>query len=192
MYNFIMIGFGWLTRNPKLFWVSFLLPFIYRVLSGIQNGFGYAKNFPATFFFTLLMIFVAFYSLRFFRHKKEWHFYLAFFTSFLVSFSAFLVHYSFVRPEQWISDIHLWETITTGLFTLFWIVEGSPLAVLLSIYPALILHKIAINLGSGLPPLASQKYFDLLGWKIPSGGSILRLILAGISVSLLLIINKIK
>jgi hypothetical protein len=90
-----------------------------------------------------------------------------------------------------LKDIHLWENFVTGGFMLFLALTGHNLLMLaFSVYPALILHKGLINLGSGL------SFFDettddstgktygipLLGIKVKRSSTKMRLILAGLSI----------
>jgi hypothetical protein len=66
------------------------------------------------------------------------------------------------------SDIHLWETITMGLIPIGLVLSGSSITmVTLSLYPGLFLHKLLINIGSGIPLFDNQtnditgKTFDI-------------------------------
>lgn len=88
-------------------------------------------------------------------------------------------------------DIHLWENFVTGGFVIWMSLSGyNILLICCSVYPALILHKGLINMGSGLKfldhatddPTGKTYGIPLLGIKVPRMNTKMRLIFACLSI----------
>ncbi|MEL6971566.1 MAG: hypothetical protein AAFO02_15480 [Bacteroidota bacterium] len=133
---------------------AFVYLFIYRTLSGVQNGFGYAEHRNGTTYTSLLLALLAWLPLL-----------LVPFSSFIWPLKALAItgaiistigalgvwdNFSFIF-NRFPVDIHFWELwITTGV-TLCWIALGGNLYMVAAhVYPALLLHKGAVNIGSDL------------------------------------------
>jgi hypothetical protein len=147
--------------------MEFLLPFLIRVASGLQNGLGYANNGKwRSICSLLLMAFTALAGLGFIKatagsYGQEVAAYLPLLLTVVAlggvedSFSS---KFS-ILPR----DIHLYETIFGYTLPLFFMVAGgNVLWIVASTYPALILHKTAINIGSG-------KHWSYEGTDDPTG-----------------------
>lgn len=170
----------------------FLLAFIQRVSSGIQNGFGYSKK---VFGLYGLGIFLAILPILSFQN--HWISYLFLLVNLIVIFFKTI---SFTKSFPTLSkykDIHLWENFVTGGYFLYLILLGNNiLPIICSVYPALILHKGFINLGSKLPFFsertddATGKTYSipLLGIKVKRSSTTYRLLLAGLSLLALTIV----
>lgn len=132
----------------------FLLAFLQRVLSGVQSYFGYSKNKNMLYVVTVIMML---YPLLF--HTNT------------ILLIAFLIVNAIVLFMKMVSfdrltftafnkykDIHLWENLVTGGYVVYLALLAfnikSLVLIYCSVYPALILHKGLINLGS------NQKFFD--------------------------------
>jgi len=98
-------------------------------------------------------------------------------------------------------DIHFWENLVTGGYTLFLILMGyNILFIICSVYPALILHKGLINLGSKLSffaeatddPTGKTYSIPILNIKIKRSNTHFRLIAAAMSLFTLLVIEVFK
>lgn len=88
-------------------------------------------------------------------------------------------------------DIHLWENFITGGYVVHLILSGfNVLLIMCSVYPALIIHKGLINVGSGLTffneatddPTGKTYGFKLFGLKIKRSSTKSRLIFASLSI----------
>ena len=175
--------------------MEFLYLFLYRSISGAQNGYGYARSNMLSVA-TLLMVFMAM-GLILYAGYENTH------TGFRIAaglcglgavLSAVMVDQSFRnRGGGKLYDIHLWETITTGAITLGAVlVGGNLLYILASIYPGLILHKGFVNLGAGLlwwdsrtdDPTGDTFSIPSLGIAIPRAATTIRIILAVASLVL--------
>jgi len=89
------------------------------------------------------------------------------------------------------ADIHLWEDLLTGGYGVYLVLSGFNILMLAcAMYPALIVHKGLINIGSDLPFFASatddatgKTYgIPLLGIKVKRSSTTFRLVLAGLSL----------
>lgn len=163
----------------KLF-KSWLFPFAFRVLSGIQNAFGYALRRARLVITTFAMLGLVILKSREFNINIVA---LLFLAVSAISSIVLTTHFlGFVAV-----DVHLVELIITSSFSLAMLAGGDDIGLLIaSVYPGLILHKIFINLGS------SQKWshwgtddktgrttgYPSLGIKIPRFGLWMRAALA--------------
>jgi len=175
---------------------SFIIAFIHRGLSGLQNGFGYAKH---TAWLWAAMLSLMLYPMV--SYKEHWLFYL-FIGCNMVNVLMKTVSFTDDLPSlKKFKDIHLWENFVTGGFFLWLSISGHNILTLCcSVYPAMILHKGFINLGSKLDFFAEatddatgKTYgIPILGIKIPRSGTKMRLILAGLSLITLGVILLMK
>lgn len=175
---------------------AFVLAFIQRVSSGIQNGFGYSKKMIGLYGMGIVLILLPFLSFQ-----NHWVSYLFIFVNLII---VFLKTISFTKKFPTLSkykDIHLWENFVTGGYFLYLILVGyNILPIICSVYPALILHKGFINLGSKLSFFSEQTddktgktySIPLLGIKIKRSSTAYRLVLAGISLLALVIVLAFK
>lgn len=166
---------------------SFLYPFIQRIMSGAASYFGYSHKVAGMLFITIMMCLYPFLT-----SHHSWFFVLFYivniitvgmkFISFDDSITGWLKKYK---------DIHLWESLVTGGYIVFLTFTGYNILLLIcSVYPALIIHKGLINLGSKLSFFAEatddatgKTYgIPLLGIKVPRSSTKIRLIAAGISI----------
>jgi hypothetical protein len=167
---------------------SFLYPFLQRVISGLQNMYGYEKNknlllgagwvlalFPLIFF-TYSWLYLAYFIVNLFVVYMKT--------------ASFKLHPNLTLFKKF-QDIHLWENFVTGGIVLYLALANfNILLIICSVYPALILHKGLINIGSKLPFFATatddetgKTYgIPLLGIKIKRSGNKVRLTLAAISL----------
>lgn len=173
----------------------FLFAFFHRVFSGLQSMFGYKKSKIGFVIVSLVMMLYPF--LNFTTH---WLFYLYIIINFIVVYmktSSFRIisHFFLFKKYQ---DIHLWESLLTGGYVLYLILAHyNVLFVVCSVYPALIIHKGLINIGSGLSffdtttdddttndgnPIGATYGFKLFGFKIKRSSNLVRLILAIVSI----------
>lgn len=168
---------------------AFLLAFSQRVISGLQNGFGYSKR---TNYLHLMGI--ALLAFPLFSFQSHWVFFLFIILYPIIVFFK-TISFTTKSPSlnKW-KDIHFWENLTTGSYFLFLILSNYNILLLLcSVYPALILHKGFINLGSGLPFFAEQTddpsgktySIPLLNIKIKRSSTSFRLLLAILSLIIL-------
>lgn len=165
-----------------LFALTFLLSFIYRVLSGVQNGLIYRGSEGGDFLPVVAMFFIPFFFLKYggdFYGVRlcliSWGFLL-----------AMSLKRNFGNPRNgW--GVHEFETIGMYVFAagcLFF----SPLGFLLSVYPSLILHKGAVNIGSGLDFFDQRtndptgRTFSFFNLNIRRSTNTFRLILSAISL----------
>lgn len=157
----------------------FLYLFLFRALSGVQNGFGYADRKILRTITTLIMGLALMGTLFWiFYYPPESYWKVASIFLVLASIVGVLgVEDSFNDNYQILpKDVHLWEILATGGVTLAWVTLGGNLiSIAASIYPGLILHKGFINLGSGKTwwyhgtddPSGQTYSIPLLGIKIP-------------------------
>lgn len=177
---------------------EFLILFLFRCLSGAQNGFGYAKNTAGRTICTGLMLAGIGGTFTWFFPAESWTDWAAAGWLIIALVGTIGVEDSFnpgfeVLPR----DIHLWEGIATGAYLLAWIAaDGNLIYILTSIYPALLIHKGLINLGSGLyfwdhrtDDRSGKTYrIPLLGIAIPRFSLRTRISIAVVSL-LIVIIN---
>lgn len=175
--------------------MEFLFLFIYRAVSGAQNGLGYARH-KMLGAATLAMILLNHGFLVYIILHIHPPVGLIIASAALVvasMASAVMVDLSFKHTGR-IFDIHFWESVTTGAVTLAAVIGGgNVLLIAASVYPALILHKGFINLGGGL------KWWDqrtddetgktfripLFNISIPRSGNVVRITLSILSIILL-------
>lgn len=174
--------------------VTFLANFIFRTLSGIQNGFGYARKDVFMNTVSIIMFIVTILtSYLFYLYGEIWGIPL----SLLAGLGVLGVNQNFREKKLFgIKDIHLWEIVITTGYNLAWIFAGfNLLAIFCSTYPALILHKGFINIGANLPffdertddPTGNTFGIPFLGITIPRATTKFRLIVAALSIVLFLI-----
>jgi len=171
---------------------EFLFLFFYRSVSGVQNAFGYAKSHAMRAITGVVLAFLAFMPLGYLS-PAAWR--PGVITACILAVAgAAGVEFSFNRQLKFLPrDIHLYETVTTGMATIAWLLAGGNLVLIAaSVYPAMILHKMAINLGAGLPLLSDKtddpagRYFTIpiLRIRIPRLGFAVRIPLAVVSLGL--------
>lgn len=173
--------------------LTFLYLFIYRTLSGVQNGFGYARHSGGVAFSSILLIAGALWPLWLLPGQPlPWR--IAAYVLAAVSVVSTLGvwdNFTGVLKHRMPDDIHFWELLLTGGITLCWIVLGGNLYLVAAhIYPALLLHKGAVNIGGGSPfwdtgtddPTGKTFNVPLLNIRIRRMGLRGRQILAAISV----------
>jgi hypothetical protein len=174
--------------------LSFFLPFIHRALSGFQSMYGYSKN---TFNFVLASIIMCLYPLI--VYDGGWLYLL--FLSVNISI-VYMKTMSFkllpkVSLLEKYEDIHLWENLVTGGYVLYLVLAHyNILLIMCSVYPALILHKGFINIGSKLSffatatddPTGKTYGFKLFGLKIKRTGNAYRFTMAILSIVAAIII----
>lgn len=163
--------------------VIFLTLVAQRALSGVQNGLGYAGSrhrYAASLalaVFSFLGILAAIIA-----NLPAWQKGAAILAFAASQIGIGMVENAFAARQdgeslpKWRSDIHLWENFVTAGFLLGAVLAGvNILLAAASVYPGLILHKGAVNLGSGLPFFdsrtddASGKTYSIpfLGIKVP-------------------------
>lgn len=131
--------------------IEFTYLFLFRCLSGAQNGFGYAKNAAGRTAATGVMIFGVGIAIAMFWGVSGWLRYAAFACSLVSAAGAAGVDLSFAKRLGKYNDVHLWEVFATGGVFLAWILAGGNLIyIFASVYPSLIIHKGFVNVGSGL------------------------------------------
>ena len=167
---------------------AFLYPFLQRILSGLQSMFGYDKSKNG-----LIIVGLALCLFPLMMFQSWWVFFLYLVINILV---VYMKTTSFkLIPKltvfQKYQDIHLWENFVTGGIVVYMILAGfNILLIMCSVYPALIIHKGLINIGSKLSFFAtttddaSGKTYGIpvLGIKIKRSGNKVRLTLAAISL----------
>lgn len=180
--------------------MEFLYLFLYRSMSGLQNGLGYAGKRRGRRAVSCLLALAAFLpSLCLLPSKPAAIVLLATLGGSVISaLGAIGVEDSFdTRMRLLPTDVHLWEMLATGgVMISVTAIGGNLLLILASVYPALIIHKGLINTFSGLPwwdvrtDDATGKTFSipLLNLRIPRMGlrgrqvvAVLSLIVAGIA-----------
>lgn len=177
--------------------ITFFLAFIHRVLSGIQSGFLYHGQTHAfrSPWRSIITIFLAAFPWMMFVHQDTA---LAHAFQFIYLCSLSFKTASFYENDfrlfgKNISDIHLWENVTTGSMWFYLALSGNDIVMLCcSVYPSLILHKGFINMGNDLPFFdqrtddATGKIYSIpvLGIKIPRTTLKFRLVAAFLSIIL--------
>lgn len=176
---------------------EFLYLFIFRAVSGAQNGFGYADRQNGrrivTFLMELALIATGFLFLRIGDHLEWWQMMFV-----IVGLVVSLLGVAGVEGSfdpEWnliFDDVHFWEVLATGGVTISWVVAGGNLVTIAaSVYPALILHKGFVNIGSrksffyhGTDDETGKTYsIPILGWKIPRLSTSWRITLAVASIA---------
>lgn len=187
--------------------IEFIFLFLYRTLSGIQNGIGYAlpnpikgpgesTNPPLNRWLGILSVSLAIVAyLPVFLSASQVPDVLkvlAVLGSTISLFGVLGVWDNFTSVfNRFVNDIHFWELLATGGVTLCWVALGGNIYLIAAhVYPALLLHKGAVNMGSGLPFWdtrtndATGKTFSvpLLNINIPRLGLRGRQIIAAVSI----------
>lgn len=175
---------------------EFTYLFLFRSLSGLQNGLGYAKLSTWRIVVTVALIAAAGFLNVYFAFQPIPLFprLITMLLSIISMAGALGVEDSF-NPEMDLMprDVHFWESFATGGVVLAWTIGGGNiLLIIASVYPALILHKGFVNIGAGL------KWWDvrtddktgrtfripMLGITIVRGGNAWRIFLAIVSLAL--------
>lgn len=168
--------------------ISFFLPFIQRTSSGIQSMFGYSHQ---KIGFIIMSILMALSPLL--MYENGWLFGIFFFVNLAIIYMKTM---SFQLVPQLTlfkkyTDIHLWENfVTAGYTTYLVLAHYNILLIMCSVYPALILHKGFINIGSKLSffatatddPTGKTYGFKLIGLKVKRGSNAYRIGMAIISI----------
>lgn len=167
--------------------MDFILAFIQRVLSGAASYFGYSNRATGLIIVSFLMLLLPFVT-----YETNWFHILFYEVNALVLFmKAISFDMDTFKSLNKYKDIHLWENLVTGGYVVYLSLIGyNIILIMCATYPALILHKGLINLGSKLPFFAEatddatgKTYgIPLLGIKIKRSSTKFRLILAGISL----------
>lgn len=180
--------------------IEFTFLTLFRILSGGQNGLGYDKDknrWMATAVLVLSLI-GAFFLLTYCYSAKDWLYVFAI-LYLLVSLAGVLgVENSFSKQIEWVPiDIHFWELFATGGVTLaFAAMDANLIMIAASIYPALIIHKGLINIGSGKgfwyegtdDPTGKTFSIPLLEWKIRRLDNEFRITMAVSSIILAILV----
>ena len=167
----------------------FIYLFLFRVLSGLQNGLGYAQN-RYRLVVSILLIVCSFIPLLFTTKL-----YGLVGLGILISVAGGVgVENSFSEKISWIpKGIHFWETLATaGVLLACVFASQNILLIACSVYPALIIHKGFINYFSGLAffevrtddPTGKTFSIPLIGKVVTRGGNIWRLLLVFFSLIL--------
>ena len=173
-------------KRKKGFWKSFFIPFGYRVLSGLQNAFGYAMRRIGVIITSVTMVIT---SIKLIKNFKGWKNILASILLIIGATAGVLIGLNFLNIIP--IDIHLMELITTSFQWLAMALSDTDIPLLMaSVYPALLLHKGFINLGSGQnwfytgtdDPSGRTFGFKWLKIKIPRMGNGVRYTLGGLSL----------
>jgi hypothetical protein len=134
--------------------LEFIYLFLYRTLSGVQNGLGYAHKSVPLAFVSILLAIAAVPPMWLMQGQILGGRMLAYTFAAISILSALGVWDSFndALNGRFLKDIHFWELLLTGGMTLCWIVLGGNVYLVAAhVYPSLLLHKAAVNIGSGLP-----------------------------------------
>lgn len=178
--------------------IEFIYLFLFRVLSGGQNAFGYTeKKAGLAISSGVMLLFIgglfALLPLAFGWLKIAAIGWLV--VSFVGTIGVWDNFSGIVKLFP--KDVHLWELLATSGVLLSWVaIGGNLIYIFASIYPSLLIHKGLINIGSGL------KFWDtrtddrtgktynipLLGIKVPRMGIRTRISIAVLS-ALAVIIN---
>lgn len=134
--------------------IEFIFLFLHRVLSGVQNGFGYARTGNDMGITIVSAILLAALSIPLWVTAIDlplvgrW---LAYAGIAIAAVGTLGVYDNFTkRINLFPKDIHLWELLLTGGASVCWIALGGNLYLVAAhVYPALLLHKGAVNIGSG-------------------------------------------
>jgi len=180
--------------------MEFIYLFLFRTLSGWQNGCGYAIRHTGSesgeiwykmqlLVITFLLGIGALSQLLWLGQAPTLFWKIT--TALLCSVSivgVFGVYDSFEDDINFFPrDIHFWELVCTTGVTLGWVTLGGNLFLIAAhVYPALLLHKGAVNIGSGLPfwdhrtddATGATFSIPLLGLRIPRLSAWMRQVLA--------------
>lgn len=179
--------------------IEFTYLFLFRCLSGAQNGFGYANNQPGLHITTGLMVAAIGLLFAILFPVTGWLGWAAIGWLIVSLVGTVGVWDSFIDQVNFLTkDIHFWELWTTAGVLLAWISAGGNLIyIAASVYPSLIIHKGFINMGNNLSFFDERtddrtgKTFSvpILGIKIPRLGIKARIAIAVVSI-LLVVINS--
>lgn len=174
--------------------IEFIYLFLFRILSGGQNAFGYAEKTAFRAVASGVMIFALGGTAVFFLQTDPdiWTLILGLACIIVSILGTVGVEDGFsdgfnILPK----DIHFWEILATGGITVFWMATGGNwIMIAASVYPSLIIHKGLINIGSEKgfwyegtdDPLGRYFSIPLLGWRIKRLSLKTRLFLAFISL----------
>lgn len=162
-----------------------LFTICFRVVSGAQNGAFYARRHVLGAFISVVMMFVSLASMAMLPAWVPW------LLAIVAAIGTVGIYLSFARPGWRFADVHLYELITTGAYTLAWCAaDANILLIAAGVYPSLLLHKGMVNIGGGHPFLyhgtndatGSTYALPLFGWHIPRTSLKARLVLAGLSL----------
>jgi hypothetical protein len=162
-------------------------------MSGIVSYFGYSHRVLGLVLMSILMI-------GFPLLTMNWNlFFIIFFVvnaiTIIMKMVSFDVDLGLSNLKY--KDIHLWESLVTGGYVMYLMLIGHNILLLMcSVYPALILHKGFINLGCKLTffaeatddPTGKTYGIPLLGIKVKRSSTKFRLIAAGVSLLIALIV----
>lgn len=173
--------------------VSFLAPYLQRILSGAASFFGYSKRTVGLWIISLIMMAFPLIVVQY-----NWFFVLFMIVNVItIAMKAFSFDNTTTGFFKEYRDIHLWEDLVTGGFMVYMSLTGFNILLLIcSVYPSLIIHKGLINLGNNLSffakatddPTGKTYSIPLLGIKVPRSTTKMRLIFAGLSLIALVII----
>lgn len=168
--------------------LSFFLPFFQRLFSGIQSMYGYSHEKLGFALMSILMCLSPLLS-----YETSWLFYCFFIVNAMVIYMktmSFQVIPQLTFLKKY-GDIHLWESLVTGGYVTYLVLaHHNILLIMCSVYPALILHKGFINIGSKLSffatatddPTGKTYGFKLFGLKVKRTGNAFRLTMAVLSI----------
>lgn len=171
-----------------LFALTFCSAFLFRVLSGAQNGLIYNKSEAGHFLPVMFMLFIPIYIMTEGGDRNGVR--LACIAWAFLATISFKYSFGNIR-EGW--GIHEFETIGMYVFAVACFFF-SPLGFILSVYPSLVIHKGLINIGSGIGFFDERtdnptgKTFSFFGWNIPRLGNKIRIPAAVISFILFFVL----
>ena len=177
--------------------MEFIYLFLFRAISGAQNGFGYAQRkigryVCAGIMFLMISPFL-YYNLVYDDYHQVLRV-LSILSAIASAIGVLGVEDGFndeisILPK----DIHLWEYVATGgALVAVVFMGGNLLYVVASVYPALILHKGFVNIGTGSKffrhgtddPTGKTWGIPLLNISIPRSSLKIRIAFAVISIAL--------
>lgn len=183
--------------------IEFTCLFIFRSVSGLQNGLGYARK-EVLRSVTSLALGLALigFILYFTKQPPTILKPVAILLALISVLGVMGVEINFNKGGRFLKrDTHFWELLATGGITLACFFAGFNLVnISASVYPALILHKGFINLGSkqkwfyeGTDDKTGDTYgIPSLGIKIPRMGTMFRISVAVLSIMAMIINSSLK
>jgi hypothetical protein len=181
--------------------IAFIFNLVFRVVSGAQNGAFYAKSKIVMLLFTVVLVGLNLLSL--FVSVEAGAYREQAMALNIVAYICFAISAGFAVALYFVSwkkhgykYIHLFELITVSAFLLAWVFSGGNLIyIACSVYPALILHKGAVNIGGGHnfwyhgtdDPTGQVYTIPVLGWSVPRMSLKFRLIVAFTSLMIVLL-----
>lgn len=166
----------------ETFILAFIMGFLYRAISGLQNAYGYAKAIGKMWLVTCITILAMWLSAADFIGQIWILIFIILGTGGIV-----MVGVAFVNRGKF--DIHFWEMFESFGFQVV-VLAVNPLAGLLSVYPGLLMHKGFINLAFKKPFFyhgtedPKGRFFTVFGMKIPRAPRWVRWVAASLSVAL--------